>query len=461
MNWANRHCPFPTLGWYDSFGQTIILSIFIMKFLLKLNVVLFVLITRSISALAQTDIYISGAESLIPIALPQLCVQSGESSGAKDIPRAIGRDLDLSSYFKVISENAYIESPGKCGDSVVYSDWSVIGAAGVVRGVIQSYPTGIKVQLYLHEVGRQAVVLAKEYQGDSSQLTKMAHRFANEIMKYYTGQSGPFGTQIAFSSRVGRFKDLFVMDMDGSNIRQLTNDRGLALSAAWSPSGRSVVYTSYRTRVPDLFIMDVDSRSVRQVTRSPALEVGAHFTPSGSELITSVTTDAGSDLVLLNSDGGLVRRVTEPNGAIDVSPSYSPDGSQLAFCSNRGGGPQIYVMGSDGSGAHRVSFVSSNYCTSPSWSPKGDKIAFVCRADGGFNIFTTGVNGGSALQLTSYGNNEDPDWSPDGRYLVFSSTMGGGGAYSLALMRYDGAGVKQLTKSRGGDFEPTWGPILP
>lgn len=426
------------------------------KFLLFINLLFATL------AAAQTDIYIRGSARLIPIALPQLCLQGGDTTAQKEIPQTIQRDLDLSGYFEVLDPTSYIETPGKCGgpESVVYSDWSVIKADGVVRGIVTASGGGVRVQMYLHDVGKQGVVLGKEYEGTFGDINKIAHRFANEIMKYYTGEYGPFGTQIAFSTRVGRFKELAVMDMDGSNIRQLTNERALAVSSSWSPDGNRLVYTSYRSRVPDLFTIDVFSRKVNQITRSSQMELGAKFTKDGGSILTSVTDGLKSNLLFVGLDGTILRKITDSPGLIDVSPHWSPDYSQIIFCSNRAGGPQIYTMGADGSGVKRVSFVSSNYCTSPAWSPKGDKIAFVCRADGGFNLFVSNPDGSNPLQLTSIGSNEDPDWSPDGRYLAFASTLGKGSSFSLALIRADGSNIKQLTTSRGGDFQPAWGPRL-
>ncbi len=411
---------------------------------------------------AQTDIYIRGAGRLIPLGIPQLCAVDGAGEESKIIPETMRRDLDLSGFFEILNPSSYIESAGKCApqEATAYSDWSVLNIEGLIKGQVTLMGAKARVQMYLHDVQKQSVVLAKEYEGDATQVTAMAHRFANEVMKFYTGEAGVFGTQIAFSSRIGRFKELFVMDMDGSNIRQLTNDRGLALSPAWDPSGSKLVYTSYRARVPDLFLMEVANRAAKQITRTSEMEVGAHFMPSGTQIITSRTEGMDSDILILNSDGTVSRRITAPNRAIDVSPFPSPDGSSVVFCSNRGGGPQIYTMGTDGSAPKRVSFVSSNYCTSPSWSPKGDKIAFVCRADGNFQIFVSDQDGANPIQLTSAGSNEDPEWSPDGRYLVFASTYWGPN-FSLGIMRSDGSSVKRITTARGGDFEPTWSPKLP
>lgn len=413
------------------------------------------------AALAQTDIYVSGAGRLIPVAVPQLCLLGGGSSADRDIPKLIGRDLDLSGYFEVRNPASYIESPGKCGgpQAIVYSDWTVLNTDYVVKGTVTSTGAGLRVELALVDVYKQEIPLGKVYEGPVSRASEMAHKFANEIMKLLTGEYGPFGTQIAFSTKVGRYKELSVMDMDGSNVRQITNERGLAVGSSWNPLGGGIVYTSYRSRIPDLFLIDPESRGVQQITRDNSLEIGPTFTKDGSSIVVSRTEGSGSNLYQIGLDGRVKRRLTEGGGSINISASFSPDGSQMVFCSDQGGGPQIYVAGADGSGARRISFATSNYCTSPSWSPKGDKLAYVCRSEGGFHVFISGIDGSNAMQLTSYGSNEDPDWSPDGRYLVFGTTFGRGGVPNLALIRIDGSNLRQLTNSRGGDSEPSWGPM--
>lgn len=410
---------------------------------------------------AQTDIYIRGSGKMFPIALPRLCLSSSNSEAAKQVPEVISRDLTVSGYFEVLNPNVYIETPGKCGapDALAYSDWSVIGAEGLVRGVVEPKGSGVKVQLYLHDVQRQKIILGKEYEGDSGQVPRIAHRFANEIMKYFTGEYGVFGTQISFTSREGRFKELFVMDMDGSNVRRVTSERSLALSSSWDPAGKSLVYTSYRNRVPDMFVVEVESKRVEQLTRGDAMEIGGKFSKDGSLILGSLSSGKDTDIALFTREGRIAQRLTSNNGAIDVSPDWSPDNSQIVFVSNRAGGPQIYTMNRDGSAVKRISFASSNYCTSPSWSPKGDRIAFICRADRGHNIFTVDPDGSDPLQLTSYGNNEDPDWSPDGRYVVFATTFGKGPVYHLALLRSDGSSMHQLTDGRTSDSQPSWGPL--
>lgn len=413
------------------------------------------------SVLAQTDLWVRGSGKLFPIAVPQLCLSSGSGDAQKEIPDVIARDLDISGYFEVLNPNSYIEAPGKCGgpESFAFSDWSVIGTEGLVKGEIKIQDGIVTAELRLFDVLKQQEVLGKSYKGDVTQVRQIAHRFSNEIMRYFTGEPGVFGTQIAYSSRVGRFKELYVMDMDGSSQRQVTDELGLAVSSTWDPSGSRVLYTSYRNRIPDLFEVEISSRRVRQVTKGSALEVGAKYGAGAESILLSRTEGNESAIVLMSPTGAVMKDLTPSAGTINVSPAWSPDHSQILFVSNRGGGPQIYLMDSAGDAPHRISYTSSNYCTSPAWSPKGDKVAFVCRADRGHQLFIANPDGSGAEQLTSLGSNEDPDWSPDGRYIVFATTFGKGPVFNLALMRADGSGIRQLTNSRGGDTDPAWSPM--
>ncbi len=430
------------------------------RLLIDFSLALGLLLLSLPEVFAQTDIYIRGSGRLFPIALPQLCLEQGSSSAATDIPQIIAKNLDLSGFFQVVDPAAYLETKGSCiaQDGVAYSDWTVIGADGVVRGVVQEQGNQIRVQLYLHDVLRQRMVLGKEYSGDVSLAPKIAHRFSNEIIKFFTGEEGVFGTQIIYSGRVGRFKELFLMDMDGSNVRQITNDRGLALSPSWDLQGRFAYYTSYRNRVPDIFRVDLMSRRVEQVTKDPVLELGAQDSGDGT-FLAARSVGRHSDIVLYDMQGNLQRLVARSSGAINVSPDWSPDRSKITFCSDRGGGPQIYTMNKDGSNVQRVSRVSSSYCTSPVWSPRGDRIAFVCSVERSYQIFVTDVDGGNAIQVTSYGRNEEPNWAPNGHYLVFSSNFGRGSVYNIALVRADGSNLRQITKTDLGAHDPTWGPL--
>jgi len=427
--------------------------------LLKFTLALFLTFVGLNTASAQTDIHISGPRGGFPVAVPKLCYGSTGAGQSEKISDQISRNLDISGLFKLVNPSSFVESASKCTQpkEIAYSDWSVIGAEGVVKGLVSPTADGkIEVEMLLFDVQQQRAVLGKRYTAEASDTKRIGDKFSNEIVKYFTGELGIFGSQIAYVSKVGRFKELFVMDIDGANSRRITEDKGLALTPSWSPSGDRIVYTSYRTRKPELYHVSPNGGEPRRITRLDGLEIGAEFSRSGSELVTSASMLGTPNIVLMDLRGKLLRKITSSR-AIDVSPSWSPDNSKVVFCSNRGGGPQIYTTSGNGGGARRISFTGSNYCTSPSWSPKGDKIAFVCRNKGN-QLYVSDPDGSNTVQLTYSGDNEDPNWSPDGKFLVFSSDFGKRGPRKIALMPLNNAQPRQVTFSKTEDSQPSWSP---
>jgi TolB protein len=132
----------------------------------------------------------------------------------------------------------------------------------------------------------------------------------------------------------------------------------------------------------------------------------------------------------------------------------SPDGKYIAFVSDKGGSPQIYTVRREGSDVRRITFKGS-YNTSPSWSPKGDRIVFAGR-QGTNQIFIVNPDGTGLTQLTTRGNNEVPSFSPDGRYITFSSDRDG--VKGIYIMRANGESQKRITPKNLRASGPRWSP---
>ncbi len=394
-----------------------------------------------------------------PIAIPPLRdVSGGTGEAASRFADIVGGDLELSGYFRVLDRAAYIDDPQAAGagaGEIEFQNWAVIGAMALVKGTLERAPDGMVVEVRLFDVQGRRVLTAKRYRAGPADFPRAAHRFADEILRVFTGIRGPFDTRIVFVSSPGRFvKELYLFTFDAPAPLRLTDDRTIVVSPTWSPDAVSVLYSSYRAGDPALYDLAVEERRLRQLTAPGPLSAGGAWSADGTQIAVTLEIDGSPEIVVLGRDGKELRRVTQ-HPAIDVSPSWSPDGREIAFCSDRLGSPQIFVAAADGS-VRRLTY-DGTYNSTPRWSPHGREIAYAGRVEGRFQIFVIDAGGGAARQLTSGpGNNEDPSWSPDGRYLVFTSTRSG--PARLYLMDRTGRVQKQLTHGDRNDTSPAWSP---
>jgi len=153
-----------------------------------------------------------------------------------------------------------------------------------------------------------------------------------------------------------------------------------------------------------------------------------------------------------NRDGSDPRRLTH-HASIDSTPTWSPSGTQIAFTSDRAGSPQIYMIGTDGVGLRKVT--SESYADRPTWSPAPyNEIAYAARTGPGFDIRVLELASGQVRQLTfGEGTNESPAYSPNGRHLAFMSTRTG--KAQIFTVGRDGRALRQITTA-GNNYQPDW-----
>jgi len=421
------------------------------------------LLAAGAHAVVTGAIFGPGSEAF-PIAVVPLKDQGGDANEVlgRRFAAVLSRDLDLSGYFKLVDPKTFIENPQSSGitaGDVDFVGWAAIGAQALVKGGVTTAGDAVTVEARLFDVpGRHDVAQAsRRFNGSRDDIPRMAHRTADAILEYLTGERGPFASQIALvSTRAGRLKDVYRFTFDLDDPVRVTDQRSLVVNPRWRPDGRAILFTSYRDHLPRLFQVELPAQRVARLATGPAPVLDGAWSPDGTKLLITRVEDGNPDIYLLDRSGQVVHRLTDHWG-IDVSPVWAPDGRRLAFCSSRSGVPQIYVMNVDGSGLERVSR-SGSYNTSPGWSPKGDRLTWVTRAGGGLQIVVATADGSGAHTITSEGSNENPSWAPDGRYLVFSAQRSG--RAHLVLTDRDGKTQKQLTRGAGDDTSPTWSARL-
>jgi TolB protein len=287
----------------------------------------------------------------------------------------------------------------------------------------------------------------------------IAHRFGDDVFRYFTREPGVFQTRIAFVRDTEAGKQIAVADWDGFGAQPLTG-ASINLLPAWSPDGKSIVFTSFRDGGgARLYSVDVLTQKQRPLIALGDFTTGGSYSPDGTRILFSASQNDNSDVYLAQQDGSAARRITDSRG-IDISATWSPDGKRVAFVSERAGTPQIYTMAADGTDVRRITF-QGNYNQEPAWNPKGDLIAFSGRDEHRvFDLYTVAVPGGKVTRLTqNAGTNEKPAWAPNGRYLLFSSTRNG--KRQIWMTQPDGSNQRQVTSEKMGASDPAWGPLPP
>ncbi|MGH7816001.1 MAG: hypothetical protein ACREOR_01305 [Candidatus Binatia bacterium] len=173
-----------------------------------------------------------------PIAVSPLKMLSSVSSDvarlSSGIADAMVHDLELSGWFKVLDRSAYIEDAQKTGVTLGtfdFKDWSTIGAEGLVKGGFSVQGEDITVELRLFDVYQNKERIGKRYTGRVRDFRRIAHKFVDEIINQFTGIAGVFNTRIAYvSNSGGRFKEIYVSHLDGSEKFQVTDNHTINLS---------------------------------------------------------------------------------------------------------------------------------------------------------------------------------------------------------------------------------------
>jgi TolB protein len=375
-------------------------------------------------------------------------------------------DLEYSGVLELVSTSFYpLQVPSLPGE-LNYTAWSDPPASSqfLAFGNLTTEENALSVQAWLFDVHNTAApaVLGRVYRGEvnEAQARRFAHQFADEIIARLSGGLPGFATtQVAFVSARSGNKEIWMMDYDGANQRQLTSLHSIALTPRWSPDSSRIAFTCYPTSgaVLSAQVCIYSLLTSRQIAwpRYRGTNSAPAWSPDGTKVMFMSSMYGNPELFVADADGGHVRRITHSVGA-STSPAWNPQtGQQVAFVSDRGGLPQLYTMDAEGGDVQKLPLPDMGYVIDPAWSPNGQLLAFSWRRpNGNYDMYVMDLASHQLVELTrDAGRNERPSWSPDGRHIVFESTRTG--TRQIWSMLADGTIPRQLT-SEGQNESPNW-----
>jgi TolB protein len=226
-------------------------------------------------------------------------------------------------------------------------------------------PGGRAIAYTSYRRGVPEIFLAWIFEARSQELTPGRTKAGQSFAPSFS----PDGKRVAFAnSRTGN-SEIWVANVDGSGLRQITQNSSADTAPCWSPTGQEIAFTSDRGGTPQIWVMDAEGLNVRRVTSVGSYNDGASWNPSKEfpEIAYASRIEGRFQVAVVDLATRQVRQVSEGRGSCE-SPSWAPSGRHLAFSCSRGGTWQVNVSDRQGRRFRTLAAGPGNN-TQPDWGP--------------------------------------------------------------------------------------------
>lgn len=273
----------------------------------------------------------------------------------------------------------------------------------------------------------------------------------------------PFG-KIAFVAFRDGNQEIYIMNADGSDERNLTNNEAEDFDPDISRDGSRIAFVSKRSGGSVIYVMNSDGSDLQEVPNT----VGG-LSPRWSHDGTRLAYSNGGSIYVIGAAGENRLLLMEAEDESTAAPcraggfpgSWSPDDERVAYYSasiSRAIG-QVCTVGVDGDGPEVVAQAPDAYLVEPVFSPDGRLIVYRAIVDGQHDIWIVDVESGERTNVTDDPALDiEPSWSPDGAWIAYGSLRQGEPHFDIFIMRPDGSDMRRLTEHVTKEANPVWGP---
>lgn len=419
------------------------------------NLIRFIVGISFVCNLASAGIYISvtGANVKRPkIAVGKIHPLPGyqgiDAKLTKDVSEELRSDLEFANIFEFLPDNAFADlDQAKDLHQMKYEDWTDKGVSFVLKMGYKLEGDKLILEGLLYDIPGQKKIFGTRYQYASKQYWRLVHTIAEDIMKELVGEKGLFLSRIAMACK----------DKNG------------------------------RREAKEILLMNPDGRGNLPVTADGTISLSPSWAPDGKALLyTQYTTLKGSvkkGIVLKRHIlGSGDRKTLSAREGVNSGGAWNPKKNQVALTLSFNGKSEIYLISPTGESepepfsrniqvkriggeGFQPSYSSLLLDVEPNWSPDGAKLVFSSARSGNPMIYTVDVGTKIATQLTFAGKyNATPAWSPKGDKIIFAAQRIAEGNFDLYIIDPDGNNLNRLTSGdRAGrrkvnSEKPSWAP---
>ena len=235
------------------------------------------------------------------------------------------------------------------------SERVAVTQANVRHSNVTWSPDSDRIAYTMDQGGQHQLMVVKK---DASMLGLLTTIPAQEV-----GDWSRNGESVAFAVRNGAGRGLYIRNPDGVNEFRLTDQPDS--SPRLSPDSKRIAFISARDGNDELYMIDVDGSNLARVTQTDAPEYDISWSPNGQTILFVSEKDGNPEIYSVSRNGSKLTRLTF-NAIVDRYPVWSPSGDRIAFVSHLDGDADIFIMNSDGGDQRRLT-LNNAMDTRPSW----------------------------------------------------------------------------------------------
>lgn len=269
--------------------------------------------------------------------------------------------------------------------------------------------------------------------------------------------------KLLFVSNQDGDREIFLTNLNGENLKQLTFNNRDDYDASWSPNGQMILFTSMRDNGnSEVYIMNADGSHQRNLTKSAGYDGQASWSPDGKQIAFTSDREGQIDLYITNVGGSEIRKLSVENSKTFsyTKPVWSPNGKWIAYRKQNERAKGDIWLFDIGKNKHSQLTSNGKYDDGqPHWSPNSSKLIYQSRRNREYNIYRYDLNTNKEFKLTNLPSADSrPRWSNQGKKIVFLSTRGKSGRTQIFIMKEDGSQQQGITDNRYQVNDAEWLP---
>jgi TolB protein len=254
--------------------------------------------------------------------------------------------------------------------------------------------------------------------------------------------------KIVFTSSVSGNEDIYIMNIDGTGLTQLTDSPKNDKYPAVSPDGQKIAYTSDINGIWQIMVMDYDGEEKEQLTNNPQRSAYPAWSFDGRYIFFDLSIEGEYEIYRMDSDGSNMTRLTLNLNINDWHPYGHPFQYKVIYEAGHSRHEGLYMMDYDGKNIKKITDLDMRQRT-PAVSIDGETIVFSDNS----SIYTMDIDGGNLKKISGdLEHCRHPDISPDNKYISFEGDVNG--QLEIFIVNVDGSNLQRLTDIPGDDYDP-------